>query len=139
MAYDRASSTLGVGAGAGARATGSAVAAGAATFCATDVDPRSAPSERETVTARSPPVSSTELATELVIGLVSELATALVLVGASAVSERGVAGVISMRAATRPASAVVVMDAIVLSNRVPFSGWGVRQRAVCDQPRAVIA
>ena len=139
MAYDRASSTLGVGAGAGAGATGSAVAAGAATFCATDVDPRSAPSERATVTARSPPVSSTELATELAIGLAIEFATVLVVVEVTGASERAAAGPVNMRTATRTASAAVVMDAIVLSNRVPFSGWNWGSGVARDQVHAVIA
>jgi len=60
-------------------------------------------------------------------------------VDATAVSERGVAGAISMRAATRAASAAVVMDAIELSSRVPFLGRGVGERAVRDHLRAIIA
>ena len=106
---------------------------GAATFCVVDVDPRPAPSERETVAARSPKVSSVRLTMRLAIGL------APAVVGATAAGDRGVAGAISMRAATRVASAAVVMDAIELSSRVPFLGRGVGEPAVRDHLRAIIA
>ena len=109
------------------------VAVGAATFCVVDVDPRPAPSERETVAARSLKLSSLGLMMRLAIGL------APAVVDATAASERGVAGAISMRAATRAASAAVVMDAIELSSRVPFLGRGVGEAAVRDHLRAIIA
>jgi hypothetical protein len=48
-----------------------------------------------------------------------------VVVDATAASELGVAGAISMRAATMAEAAAVVMDAIKLSSRVPFLRWGV--------------
>jgi hypothetical protein len=57
----------------------------------------------------------------------------------TAASERGVAGAISMRAATKVASAAVVMDAIEQSSRVPFLERGVGERAVRDHVRAIIA
>jgi shikimate 5-dehydrogenase len=125
-ANDLAASTLGVGAGAGAGVAEAAVAAGAATFCVTDVDPRAAPSERETVAARSPKVSSLGLKMRLAIGL------APAVIDTSAAGKRGVAGAISMRAATSVASAAVVTDAIESSSRIPFLGWAVGERAVRD-------
>jgi hypothetical protein len=117
---------------------GAGVAVGAAAFCAVDVDPRPAPSERETVAARSLTVSLLGLVTKLVIGVALELAigVALALVAATAVSEGGVAGAISMRAATSAASADIVTAMSELSSRVPFLGRGIEDRTLCDHVRA---
>lgn len=117
-ANDRASSTLGVG------------AAVTAAFRVVEADPRAAPSERETVAARSFTVSSLALTMTLLTGL------AVVRVSPSdvdviKVSERGVAGAISMTTATIAVSAAVMTDEIEMSSRVPFLERVVGERAGC--------
>ena len=106
------------------------------TSCVVDVDPRRAPSERETISARSLTVSSLALATKLAIGVAVDVSFALALVAAPAASERGVAGTISMRTATAAANADIVMDMNELSSRVPFLGRGIEDRTLCDHVRA---
>lgn len=122
-ANDRASSTLGVGGGGGGVGAGASVGAGVVVgtgaSCVDDVAPRPAPSERETVVARSPTVSSAVSPAELAPG---SLVLACADVDATMASERGVAGATTIRTATMTASAAVHTDVIALSNGVPFQG-----------------
>jgi hypothetical protein len=91
------------------------LAVGAATFSVVELDPRPAPNEREIVVALSTNASSPGLSTNasspgfwatLAIGL------AAAVVDATAASERGVAGAITMRAATIAVSTAVASDMI---------------------------
>jgi len=88
------------------------LAVGASTFCVVELDPRSAPSEREIGAARAPTTSSSPCVVAVLVMDVGAVVVDAAATLDTTASERGVAGAKSMSAAMMAVSAAVATDVI---------------------------